>query len=357
LPKDALTIDAWHIAGIRIDAGAPGLSKDIIEQFGQSPQIRLIVQPVIKNAAGEPEIQDIAVHLIYTFTDGEDAAAQPGCFTRPKPDTAAFKQIVVELTDLKTKLAAGRFGRHRVTTTNVALGAHPGLTDATTRDGVRVAMKAFLERHLNAARLRAMAIMGLPADRAEPWIFLSMAPIPAGVSPLLPNGGFIPVHGPALDGTQFAQMLDPGASGNKVVPKPSPNNLNPTTCQHAALPQPVPEPAKRKGVSTADLFAGQTPSPAEIKTILDTIADPTKSHFFNTDCVSCHTDTRRSIELLKTKAIAGVDTKALPNGPWNVRNFGWSPPIEGPVQATVSRRTAEETAEVVRFINGSFAAK
>jgi hypothetical protein len=36
---------------------------------------------------------------------------------------------------------------------------------------------------------------------------------------------------------------------------------------------------------------------------------------------------------------------------WTVRNFGWSPPIEGPIQGVVTRRTAAETNAVVAFIN------
>jgi glutamine---fructose-6-phosphate transaminase (isomerizing) len=69
---------------------------------------------------------------------------------------------------------------------------------------------------------------------------------------------------------------------------------------------------------------------------LDLIADPSRSHFFNTDCVSCHTETRRAMELLKVKDILGINSAVLPNGSWNVRNFGWSP-AEGPAQATVGR--------------------
>src|ERR1035438_5009528 len=58
LPSEANSMSAWFIAGIRIDVGAPGLSPDIIQQFGQSPQIRLIVQLVIRNPDGTPAVQD-----------------------------------------------------------------------------------------------------------------------------------------------------------------------------------------------------------------------------------------------------------------------------------------------------------
>ena len=103
--------------------------------------------------------------------------------------------------------------------------------------------------------------------------------------------------------------------------------------------------AERNGSSTSEIFAG---SPASDKTqaVLDRIADPTRSHFFNTDCVSCHTETRRAMELLNLTTAPGIDKNVLPNGPWNVRNFGWSPEIEGTPRGTVTRRTAAETAAV-----------
>jgi hypothetical protein len=57
-------IEAWPIAGVRFDAGAPGLSDAIIEEYGQSPQIRLIVQPVIREADGTVTVVDTTAHLV-----------------------------------------------------------------------------------------------------------------------------------------------------------------------------------------------------------------------------------------------------------------------------------------------------
>jgi hypothetical protein len=210
-------------------------------------------------------------------------------------------------------------------------------------------MKAFLERHVSAERLSAMAIMGLPSGAPAPWIFLAMQNLRPGQVPALRNGGVVPVHGPTLDGAQFAQMLAPAGSSPRVVPTPHTNNLNPITCKHAALPAPQPI-AERSGSSTSEVFAGP-PAADKTKDILDRIADPTRSHFFNTDCVSCHTETRRAMDVLGVSAVPGIDSNALPNGQWNVRNFGWSPPIEGQLRGTVTRRTAAETAAVVAFIN------
>ena len=348
LPSEAQSKAAWFVAGIRIDAGAPGLSDDVIAQYGQSPQIRLIIQPVVRNADGTVTLLDFAGHLIFGFTAGQDGPAQPGCFPRPKPDIASLKGIVAELAALRDGLKAGQFG-NKIDTAGTPLGVHPGLADATTAVNLRNEMKAFLERHIASQRLGSMAIMGLPAGSKAPWIFLAMLGVPPGLVPQLPNGGFVPVHGPTLDGQQFAQMLNPVPKQPRVVPTPHANNLNPVTCQHAALPVPVPPIADRKGSATADVFANQ--QIANAGDILDLVADPKRSHFFNTDCVSCHTETRLGMDLRHAPGIEAIDPGVLPNGAWNLRNFGWSPPLGGVVQGTVTRRTANETAEVLNYIN------
>jgi hypothetical protein len=184
-----------------------------------------------------------------------------------------------------------------------------------------------------------------------------MLGVPPGVVPSLPNGGFVPVHGPTLDGQQFAQMLMPAGTVPRVIPAPHTNNLSPITCKNAAVSTTSLPIVNRSGVATADVFVASPPPADKTKEILDVIADPAKSHFFNTDCISCHTETRRSMELLKTTVIPGIDSSALPNGPWDVRNFGWAPAPKGSFQATVTRRTADETAAVVAFINAQLLAK
>ncbi|MGB8478821.1 MAG: hypothetical protein WCE63_08270 [Acidobacteriaceae bacterium] len=348
LPAEAQTIDGWFIAGIRIDAGAPGLSNDILAQFGRSPEIRLIVQPVTRNSDGTPKVDDIAVHLIYDFTLPPQPS--PGCLPRQTPDLSAFNAIVADLAGLRTKLANGQLGADKVITAGVPLGVHPGLVDPTTAVDMRNEIIALLERHISGRHLNAMAIAGLPAGAPEPWIFLSMLNVPAGFAPALPNGGFVPVNGPTLDGQQFAQMLQAAGAVPRVLPTPHTNNLNSITCRNAAVPGTSLPIAQRNGVATADLFITPTPPADKTKQILDVIADPAKSHFFNTDCVSCHTETVRAKELLNVSAILGIDPTALPTGSWDVRNFGWSPD-ERPIRAIVTRRTAAETAAVVAFIN------
>jgi len=358
LPAEAQSIDAWFVAGIRIDAGAPGLSNDIRAQFGQLPEIRLIIQPVTHNPDGTPKVEDIAGHLIFNFILPKlDDPAQSGCLQRPQPDLETFSKIVADVAALRTKLSDGQLGAHKVSTAGAPLDVHPGLADATTATNLRAEMKSFLEKYISAQRLQAMAIAGIPAGAGKPWIFLSIQELPPGVDPALPNGGFDPVHGPTLDGLQFAQLLQAAGTTPRVVPEPHTNNLNPITCKNAAVPAATVPIAARSGVSTSQVFATPAMAPDETKEILDTIADPAKSHFFNTDCISCHTETRLTMDNLKVTAIPGINTAVLPGGTWDVRNFGWGNAGKASMQPTVTRRTANETAAVVAFINSQVLAK
>jgi len=345
LPPEARSIDAWFIAGIRIDAGAPGLSLSIRAQYGQLPEIRLIIQPIIKNPDGSPKVLDIAGHLIFDFVVlPPDPPLSADCFPRFQADMKAFDPVIADVAALRTKLSNGQLGSHAVSTADVPLGIHPGLADPATANRVRNEMLSFLEKHISAQFLGSMAIAGLPANASKPWIFLSIL----GDR----KGHFGPAHGPTLDGDlQFAQMLNPSGTDPRVVPEPHTNNLNPITCKNAAVSATSLPIAERRGVSTSAAFATPAPSVDQTKEILDTIADPTKSFFFNTDCISCHTETRRAMDLLKVTNIQGIDTAALPHGQWDVRNFGWSPTPKGAAQATVTRRTAAETAAVVTFVN------
>jgi hypothetical protein len=345
LPDDVKKIDAWFIAGIRIDPGAPGLSKEIIEQYGQQPQIRLIAQPVTRSG-GSIQVHDIAAHLIFSYSaQPPDASAVGGCLPRPKPDMAAFQPVIGDIVALRDQLASGKFGKAKVNTAGRPLDVHPGLVGASAAP-FQSAVKGMLEKHLVSARLTSMAIMGL--HEPEPWIFIAMQKVPVG-------GGqfaFVPVPGPTLDGAEVAQMLN-FRGGPQVVPAPVTNNQNPITCRHAAFQEP-PQPAgERQGVATAQFIDADVPE-ARIREIVDIIADPKQSHFFNTDCVSCHTDTAQPLVRLKGNfKIDGVAPAVLPKENWNVRNFGWFTSFlnPGPPVPTATRRTATETAEVVEFIN------
>jgi hypothetical protein len=167
------------------------------------------------------------------------------------------------------------------------------------------------------------------------------------------TGKYIPVPSPTLmqskEHLQFSQMLSFVTGDVHVFPEPINNNLNPITCQSLAVPK-----DERKGVATAELFditlvgdeKTDKAAKAKVKPVVDAIADVSRSHFFNTDCVSCHTETRREMELLDKDAFPGISKKVLPASPYNVRNFGWF--LSAP---SVTRRTQAETAEAVECIN------
>jgi hypothetical protein len=370
LPAEVWSKGNWYIAGVRFDPGAPGLLDDIQKKFGQELQIRLSVQPLTRNPDGTIKVHDLAAHLVFAFNAGYETDAIPGtegCFPRPKWDGDAYNAVVADLADLRTQLTTGQFGVPIMT--SGTLGVQPGLAaEPTTARNVRQAMKALLERHLSPERLGLMTIAALSADAIQSktnnkWIFLAMfnlKPHPH-YYPSLPDDGFIPLLGTALDGLQYAQILNAAGSQAIVVPTPYPNNEpNPTTCEHAALPLPRPSVDERRGFSTADLLNGRQlngrqPSHDEVMNTVDRIADPEKSHFFNTDCVSCHTDNEKAF-----------DGGRLSIQGWNVRNFGWAPStllgFAGPnvsrptvnvsrPTVNVSRRTVEETAAVLKFIN------
>ncbi|MGY4399283.1 hypothetical protein [Bradyrhizobium sp. USDA 3315] len=340
LPDAVKKIDAWFVAGIRIDPGAPGLSADVIAQFGRQPQIRLIIQPVTNGPQGF-KVHDTAGHLIFSFNLVPDPPLD-GCapFPRFKPDDEAFKAIVRDVASLRDQLAAGKFGTAKVSTAG-DMNVHPGLVGASAKP-FRDAVKAFLEKHLSPQRLNTMAVMGISPP--EPWVFVSMLRIP--------KAGLIPVPSPTLDGVHAAQMFSI-AGETHVVPRPVTNNENPVTCRHAALQSPPLPSADRKGVSTADFIDANVPN-SRVLEIVNVIADPKRSHFFNTDCVSCHTETAQPLKRkVQGFTVPGVNRAVLPKEDWNVRNFGWFPSFlhGGPAAATITRRAAAETADVVSFIN------
>jgi hypothetical protein len=283
--------------------------------------------------------------------------AQTGCLQRPQPDLEKFKEIVADVAALRTKLSDGQLGAHKITTAGVTLGVHPGLAEPTTANNLRQAMESLIEKYSSAERFQAMAIAGLPAGAAKPWIFLSIQEVPPGVDPALPNGGFDPVHGPTLDGTQFAQLFQAAGTTPRVVPEPHTNNLNPITCKNAAIPTANIPIAARSAVSTSQVFATPAMPADKTKDILDVIADPAKSHFFNTDCISCHTETRLAMDNLKVTTIPGINPAVLPGGTWDVRNFGWGNAGKAGMQPTVTRRRANETAAAVTFINSQLLPK
>jgi hypothetical protein len=354
----------WKVAGVRVDGGAPGGHSAIVAKFGAAPQLRVIVQPVTV-AGDKAVVHDVAAHLVYNFVKVPEKA-ETGFLPVNVPDRDAFRPVIASLAALKVGLKA-----KGVDTAGVPLGVHPGLARPARAAGFGEAVKAFLLAHVREEKLTAMAVMGLPAPAPEPWIFVGMRKT---------AGGYDPAPLPVLGG-KAAQMISFVDPTPRVFPLPLPTNRNPVT---AFLATPL---AERRGVSTAGLFAGKVDldAPAELgraadgsvvcdpggenplrnRDIPDLIANPAVAHFFNTDCISCHTESTRRVALKipagsrfayeRPKGVSGVDPAVLPAEDWNVRNFGWFPSsLRQTTKATVSMRTANETAECVEFINREY---
>jgi len=321
----------WKIVGMRIDPSAPGSSSKIVNERGSVPQIRLIMQPVTVDSFGQVIVHDYTAHLVYNFTKGSRRPAVP--------DKEKFSEMVDDLKRLKANLAASG-----CSTDGKPLGVHPGFKMRNGQN-FRNALKTFIKKYAAEENLFGVSFMGLAPP--EPWIFFAMAKL---------NGSFVQISAPTL-GSNKAQMLS-FLDNKNVLPVPVTENLD-----------------NGKGVSTAMLFeedaqsklsspvfAGQ--ARPRFREIPDIIANPERAHFFNTDCVSCHSESVRRQNLdIKTGdalfryklpiGISGVDTALLPDDSWNVRNFGWFPNFRGAVE-TVTLRTANETAEAVEFINHEY---
>lgn len=344
----------WRIAAMRADPSAPGADPAVRKALGGKPQLRLVVQPVTIDGRGQVEVHDVALHLVYSFLTKSDDG-------KPVQDEARFQTIVDDLVALKLMSA------DQGVVTDGPLGVHPGL-DADV-PGLRKAVGDFLSRHLSATRLDNIGMMGLPKGAPEPWIFLPLTVGEDGVDVLK--------LGPL---TASAQMLSAKERPMFVAPVLPVDNLQP--------PNPVPalllKPHQRRGVATAALFQETLPDldapaqtgidqnqaplfdpPIRNRDIPDLIANPRRSTVFNADCVSCHTETQLRLEhQLKPDGkgmgveMAAIDPAAIAANPWNVRNFGWFPDFFPPRETfpSVTQRTANETLEVVRFIDEHYRA-
>jgi len=336
----------WALAGIRIDPGAPGLSEDIFDHFGKSPQIRLILQP-IKESGGNVNITDGSLHLVYAFHGPDDAASVAACRLHNTPDMDNFKKAVADLKAIKEKMETD----HGIVTDGRALGVHPAFASAGSE--FKAEIQTYLNEYLTTDRLFAVSIAAIPLPAPEPWVFVAMQKSPlSGNIEAVPGPGIIqPDRAP-----RFGQMIS-FIDNQQIDPAPATRNQLPIDCGFNLTGQ-VPAQVDGAGVSTAMVF-DRDPNvnpPVRMANVGAIIADATASHFFNTDCVSCHTETRKQIDegqgtAASIGAEAGIDPAVIPNGNWNVRAFGWGPlSLFGTTPGahnTITRRAATETAEVI----------
>jgi len=332
----------WKVAAVRIDPSAPGTAPMVTAAFGTVPQVRLVLQPVLVDDDGNAQVHDLAAHLVFNFV--ERFEPQPGGRGLPRaiPDMQAFGAIIADLRALKQQLSA-------VGVTTVGkLSVHPGFREnsPTFADG----LKAVLRKHLREEKLAAIAFMGL--NTPEPWIFFAMT---------IKDGAPSDIAHPALGGMP-AQMLT-FRGGVPVMPVPTARNIDAnrgvsTALLFPALGEDVTTKLKRPVFDDA-----QRPTYQDIP---DIIANPLRSHFFNTDCVSCHSESvrRSGLGIMPTDNqfayelpanVSGGDDSLLPQSKWNVRNLGWFPARGKPAVATITVRTANESAEAAAYINVHYA--
>lgn len=310
----------WKIAGFRFDPETVG-HPETLASFGVMPQLRLIVQPVTVDN-GRVRVHDFAAHLVFGYFTG----------TAPfKADEAKMAEIIRDLGDLKAASPAPTAG---------PLGVHPGLK---TRNAAFTAkVTAFIAKWTAPSKGPLAAISFMGVETPEPWIFFALKPA-AG-------GKFVAAPQPTL-GKSHAQMISFRDGNAEIQPLSTGVNTG----------------AAGKIVSTAPLFddtlaanldepaAAGLPQPQR-KDIPNYVANPKFTHVFNTDCVSCHTEsTRRELRSLSDYAgpflyaradgISGVDPAVVPRNDWNVRNFGWFGQ-----DATITLRAANEIADSVAAI-------
>jgi len=338
-------LSTWHLAAVRIDPSAPGTSDAVIAHFGEHPQVRLTFQPVAVDGASV-RIHDVTAHVVYEISRPPNATEASERNSARIADFEAFSRLVSDLLDLKRQFAAEGFQ------TNGPMSVHPAAESATGQFTERV--RAVLLRHLTADQLKAVAFMG--TRRPEPWIFFAMTRTPAGSMQF--------VRHPSLGGS-IAQEFFQLRSTQPVAPVPVNLTFGPehgvSSAQFLA--------AAREDRLFQSVFPNEqdsTLSQVRYADIPEILANPRIAHFFNTDCVSCHTDgTMRSqpdvpsndseFSWQNVNAEPLVDPEVLPQGRWNVRNFGWGVNLfNGPRQPTITRRTAHETAEGIVFLNRKY---
>jgi len=328
----------WKVVGFRVDPSAPSTSPKIIKAFGSIPQIRLILQPVTVNDAGVVTVHDYAAHLPFDFITSPQLPAVP--------DKTAFTKILKDLLALKASLK-GLPGSESM---DGPLKVNTNLSNHVFADKV----KAFLHDHLIESDLHIIAFMGIA--HVDQWVFFSINLLEKPDVNTSPNSQLLHVK------TSISNTS--GYVGKRIEAKV---NTNDEHCN---------------GVSTAVLFdqgiqsqintpvkcqspTQQTATTPLLKDIPNIIANPLFSNVLNTDCVSCHSEsTRRHIldlEGVKTNEFQlpelapFVDSALLPTNTWNVRNFGWfTKDVMTDPRATISWRTANETASSLEFIKNNY---
>jgi hypothetical protein len=302
---------SWRIVGFRFDPCGPTIPgiPDLLAGFPTMQlthleedlakcdiSIRLIAQPFV-----ESQDVDGSVHIAYSFGVGNKVARD---------------RLIAELRTLKSQSPAD--------TSGVPLGVHPGLA-ANSSAAFAGQVKDFLVGELRHATLIAVSSMATTTDGAE-WSFAA-GQVSKGHWAAAPLTGF-------LEPTSAELVMSQSITIDRNVRPPA-----------------IPGVASFIATTTPLMGADVVADPEKLT---HKINNPRINGLFNTDCVSCHSATERSIALkvpssperfATPKGVTGYS--ANPNsGNANFRNFGY---FGG--EPTVSHRTANETALKVDHVN------
>jgi hypothetical protein len=310
----------WKVVGFRIDPSAPSTSDTNV--IGIIPQIRLVLQPVTLDKKGVVTVHDFAVHLPFSYTLSGNIHEKKLYVA----DTVTFKEIINDIIILKKYLES----TSKVPSEEV-LQVNKGLANKVP--GYAKKIEAFLSKHIPKGELNFIAFMGL-APRPEPWIFFSM-----------------------LTGEKFQILstMDSDSTAGKPIRKNT-NWKDGASVSTAILYQMKDSTDPR--LDSLAISKKQIPLNKDIPNI---IANPDFCNVFNTDCISCHSEsTRRSLLGLeenvnyKFSSENLVKKELLPTGIYNVRNFGWFGNVTDMAKPIISMRTANETANVLEYIKKNY---
>lgn len=323
----------WFVTSFRYeDCGHSFIAQDSVKdplnqsevlQLSQQAQcqshLRLVIQPF--NFSGQPLAT--AMHLVYNIELQEQ------------------DKILQELSNIKASLPAS------VNTTGLPLMIHPGL-----------AAEVYRKETVLAEKIRQFLFSTLTASNKTPEsrlkiITLTINSIVMGWKMV---GGYVQDQKWTRFVTPFNQSLYDPTGAEKIL-----LGVEQIQCNFYdycySLPNQVD--SKGRGVLTSDFKRqadGSPPLPVrnqETEIMAENIDHASRTHFFNTNCLSCHESSnfrsRKNIftDLGLPDGITPFTTKKLVNpNSSNIINFGY----EG-LAPRVSTRTASETVAVADRLN------
>lgn len=331
-------MQAWHVTSFRFEPCGEVFrvqGEIAAREPGCQARLRVVIQPF--NLLGNP--LTTAIHLLYRYQE---------------PEVLLVTAILSRIKD--TGRTVGR-----VETTGQPLMLHPALTEELKLTGPRVMASeienGFLEI-LNLGQSTHGSPLTSPADRLE----IATLILQVEIDHWKFLGGYVRGNKWTRFVTEFNhQFFDPKDLSVQL-------GVEDLTCNRHSVcrlqPNLLPTSLFPQGFTINDIFSGtpdgddlQIPGYRDdrIHKLAEQIDDPLQTHFFNTNCVSCH----QSSNLRDRSALHStfpnpsgitpfVPLKHLDGHTNNVINFGYwgsSPRI--------SARTASESAKVADALNQS----